>query len=178
MTVAGTGGADGPAPSGDDAFLRLGGPEAKADDDARVEAGGHTLRLGPSRSAPTFGGRVKIKFPTPVPGSERVEARAPDPGGGPGHGLLVAQTREGPPCVAQPSQIAGSRAGAVELRLALFAGGAGLSPGSCRPLQPTPDTDRAPPAGLLIPTGFPDRRPCRRTAPGDHPRRDRRGGAG
>ncbi len=140
VTVAGTGGADGAAAVAGDTFLKLGAPSAKADDDARVEAGGHRLRLGPSLRAPDFGGR--LKFPVPIPGSERIEARAPDPGGGPGWGLPVAQTREGVPCVAQPSQVAGDRMGVIDLRLGLLDGRSGLSPGSCRPLQTKPDPKR------------------------------------
>jgi hypothetical protein len=141
VTVAGTDGADGTAQLGEDAFLKLGDPAAKADDDARVEAGGHTLRLGPSRSTPNFGGH--FKFPTPILGSERIEARAPDPGGGPGWGLPVAQTREGVPCVAQPAQVAGDRMGYIDLRLGLLDGHSGLAPGSCRPLNTKPDPKRA-----------------------------------
>jgi hypothetical protein len=140
VTVAGTDGADGSAQLGGDAFLKLGDPAAKADEDARVEAGGHTFRLGPT--GPHFPPRFKIKFPTPIPGSERIEARAPDPAGGPGWGLLVAQTREGVPCVAQAAQVAGDRAGSIDLRLALISG-TGLSPSSCRPLQTKPDPMRA-----------------------------------
>jgi hypothetical protein len=140
VTVAGTDGADGSAQVGGDAFLKLGESGAKADDDARVEAGGHTFRLGPA--GPHFPPSFKIKFPTPIPGSERIEARAPDPAGGPGWGLLVAQTREGVPCVAQASQVAGDRAGSIDLRLALISG-TGLSPSSCRPLQTKPDPKRA-----------------------------------
>jgi len=140
VSVAGTGGADGPATVGEDAFLKLGDPSAKAAESARVEAGGHTFRLGPSTRAPDFGPR--FKFPTPIPGSERIEARAPDPGGGPGWGLPVAQTREGVPCVTQPAQVAEDRAGFIDLRLALLDGHSGLSRGSCRPLQTKPDPKR------------------------------------
>ncbi len=140
VTVTGTGRADGAATIAEDAFLKLGDPAAKAGPDARVEAGGHRLRLGPT--GPHFPPSFKIKFPTPIPGSERIEARAPDPAGGPGWGLLVAQTREGVPCVAQPAQVAGDRAGSIDLRLALFSGGAGVSPSSCRPLQTKPDPKR------------------------------------
>jgi hypothetical protein len=121
VTVAGTDGADGVATPAGDAFLRLGSADAKPGDDAVVQAGGHTLRLGPSRGAPNLG-RVKLKFPTRrLPGR-----RAGD------HGAPARRQ----------------------------------------------DLDRAPPAGLPTPTGSPDRRPCRRIAPGDPRRRDRRGGAG
>ena len=140
VTVAGTDGADGGAQVGEDAFLKLGDAGAKADDDARVEAGGHTFRLGPSHRTPDFGGH--FKFPTPIPGSERIEARAPDPAGGPGWGLLVAQTREGVPCVSQPTQVAGDRTGDIDLRLALAGGSSELSPGACRPIQTKPDVKR------------------------------------
>lgn len=144
VDVAGTGGADGAAQAADGVFLELGSADAKPGAGARIEAGGKTLALGPSRAVPDFGGRIKIRFPTPIPGSERVEARAPDPGGGPGYGLQVAQTRErkGVPCVSQPQQIAGGRSGYVNLRLALFTGGSGLGPGSCRPLSTAPGDKR------------------------------------
>jgi hypothetical protein len=141
VSIAGTDGADGAAQLGGDAFLKFGDPGAKADDDARVEAGGHTFRLGPSHRTPDFGG--KIKFPTPVPGSERIEARAPDPAGGPGWGLLVAQTREGVPCVTQPTQVAADRTGSIDLRLGLLDGRSGVAPASCRPLGTKPDPKRA-----------------------------------
>jgi hypothetical protein len=141
VTVAGTGGADGAAQLAGGVFLELGDPAAKADDDARVEAGGHRLRLGPT--GPHFPPSFKIKFPTPIPGSERIEARAPDPAGGPGWGLPVAQTREGVPCVTQPAQVAGDRAGSIDLRLALMTGGGVVSASACRPLQTKPDPKRA-----------------------------------
>src|SRR4051812_9436730 len=108
----GTGGADGAAQVAGDVFLELGEPTAKADEDARVEAGGHVLRLGPT--GPHFPPGLKIKFPTPIPGTERVEARAPDPGGGPGWGLLVAGTREGGPRGPPPPQGARGRAGLTD----------------------------------------------------------------
>jgi hypothetical protein len=145
VSVAGTGGADGAAQLGGDAFLKLGDPGAKAAAGARVDAGAHSLRLGTSGPPSDFGG--KIKFPTPIPGTERIEARAPDPGGGPGWGLAVAQTREGVPCVTQPTQIAADRTGYIDLRLALMNTGGGLTPGSCRPLNAKPDPKRACDAG-------------------------------
>lgn len=140
VNVAGTGGADGAATVGGDAFLKLGDPSTKAGAEARVEAGGHTQRLGPTD--PTFPPSFKIKFPTPIPGSERVEARAPDPAGAPGWGLLVAQTREGVPCVTQPTQVAGDRTGYIDVRLALVSGGTSPSPSSCRPVAEKPDSKR------------------------------------
>jgi len=139
VTVAGTGGADGAAEAAGDAFLKLGDASAKPGTDARVEAGGHTLRFS-RRGTPSFGGH--FKFPTPIPGSERIEARAPDPSGGPGYGLLVAPTREGVPCVGGATQVVGDRSGYIDLRLALFTGGGGLSPGACRPLNTRPDAKR------------------------------------
>ena len=142
VTVAGTGGADGAATLAGDAFLKLGDPSAKAREGARVEAGGHTLRIGPSNAFPGIEKRFHIKFPTPIPGTERVEARAPDPAGAPGWGLLVAQTREGVPCVSQPTQVAGDQTGYIDLRLALVSGGSGLSRTACRPLSAKPDPKR------------------------------------
>jgi hypothetical protein len=142
VSVTGTGGADGAAEVSDDAFLKLGDASAKAAGAARVQAGGHTVRIGPSTKVPDFGGRIHITFPTPIAGTERIEARAPDPSGGPGYGLLVAQTREGVPCVGGAVQVAGDRAGSVDLRLALFTGGSGISRSACRPLSAEPDAKR------------------------------------
>jgi hypothetical protein len=67
----------------------------------------------------------------PVPGSERIEARAPDPAGGPGWGVAVADRRGGGVCVGGASQVVGEQIGGVDTDLALFASGS-FAPIGCR----------------------------------------------
>jgi hypothetical protein len=73
--------ADGPATVEAGAFLRLGGPDARAAADARVVIGKRTLPLSPRGPSLPPSWPRRIHFPTIVPGSERVESPAPDPAG-------------------------------------------------------------------------------------------------
>jgi hypothetical protein len=138
-TVSGAGSADGAATVNDGAFLRLGGADARGGA-VTVSGGAKTLRIGRGRlpSAITRG----LTFPTILAGSDALEAPAPDPSGGPHWAMQVAQTEQGVPCVAGPSRVVGDRAGGVDLRLALFTGGGGLSSESCRPLEAKPNAER------------------------------------
>jgi hypothetical protein len=147
VRVAGTGAADGPAEVGGDAFLRLAGPDARPRAGARLEAGADTYPLGPRDILPPQVGR-KFRFPTIVPGTERVEARAPDPAGGPGYGVPVAETREGQPCAGSEGRVVADRLGDVDLRLALFAEPGGLTPTACRPLETAPTREHACDVGI------------------------------
>lgn len=149
VRVTGTGALDGEAARGRRAFLRLGSPDARPARGARIVAGRETYPLGAAvRVPPQVGG--SLSFPTIVPGTERVEARAPDPAGGPGYGVPVARTREGRPCAGDEGRVVGDRLGDVDLRLALFQPWGGLTPGACRPLETAPTRDRACDVG----TGF------------------------
>jgi hypothetical protein len=57
----------------------------------------------------------------PIPGTERVEARAPDPAGGPPWGILVADRRGGGTCVISGAvQTVGDQAGGFNPALGLF----------------------------------------------------------
>jgi hypothetical protein len=69
------------------------------------------------------------------PGSERVEARAPDPAGGPPRGVLVAEDGEGRPCSAGDGQIVEGRVGGVDTRLGTFFA---FTPGRSRGCEPFP----------------------------------------
>ncbi|HEX8087183.1 MAG TPA: hypothetical protein VF529_23090 [Solirubrobacteraceae bacterium] len=151
VRVAGFGN-DGPAATRFGAFLRVGGADDRPRDDARLLLGGRTVPLG-GRRAPSpgeLGGGHGLRFPTPIPGTERIEARAPDPAGGPGYGILVAETREGQPCGGGEGQVVGDRIGGVDLALGLFYGGETLSGQACRPLDTAPTPERACDVG----TGF------------------------
>ena len=142
VRVVGTGGVDGEATTGSSAFLRVGPPEARPRHGARVIAGGDTYPLGPHE--PPLPPRVRrgLRFPTPIPGTEQIEGRAPDPSGGPGYGVEVAKTREGQPCAGFEGRVVGERVGDVDLRLALFSEGPGITSGACRPLETAPTRDR------------------------------------
>jgi hypothetical protein len=133
VTVAGTGAGDGPAANAGGAFLRVAGPDARPLAGARVQAGGRSLRLAAPGSAPASG-------------TETIEARAPDPSGGPGYGIAVAKTADGRTCVGSATQVAGGRPGGVDLRLGLFSE---LAP-TCRPFAPA--LTRARPCSVT--TGF------------------------
>jgi hypothetical protein len=119
----------------------LGGADAHPHGDARVQIGARTIPLGATdRQLPPDLAR-RFHWPTLVPGSQRVEARAPDPAGGPGYGVSVAQTREGVQCTGAPTRVVGDRAGGVTLRPVLFAESE-LSSQTCRPLESRPTPQR------------------------------------
>ena len=141
VTVAGTGGADGAATVEGGAFLRLGEPSARPGAGAKVTVGQRTIELSPDGPLLPSRLRSRITFPTPIAGSERVEALAPDPAGGPHYAMLVAATQQGVPCVTGPGRVVEGRGGFVDLRLALFSERA-LGQGFCRPLQTAPSKQR------------------------------------
>ena len=124
-SVTGTDGADGPAVGQDGAFMRVVGPQSKLLPGAK---------LGPAQLTP---GPVpesrRAKYPTIVPGTERIEAPAPDPAGGPPWGSLVAETEEGVPCAGYTTQAVDGRGGYADLERALFMPGV-LTQSSCRRL--------------------------------------------
>jgi hypothetical protein len=137
--VEGSGAADGAATVAGGAFLRLAGPDAHPRD-ASVSGGGKRVRFGnlglPSRLP------RGIEFPTIIPGTETIEAPAPDPAGGPRWGIAVAQTKEGTPCTSGgATQVVEGRGGYPDLRLALFTEGS-MGAMSCRPLQTKPSAAR------------------------------------
>jgi hypothetical protein len=112
------GGAGGPQPLilHDGAFLALVGPDVRRGD-LRLTFG---LRGGGSETTrvdrvPRLRGRVGEQ----VPGTERIEARAPDPAGGPGWGVAVADRRGGGVCVGGAGQVVGDTIGAIDTDLAL-----------------------------------------------------------
>jgi hypothetical protein len=142
-TVSGTGAADGPALTRDGAFLRVGGPDAHPAPGARVDAPGATVPLGPGRLPSRVAG--KFRWPELIAGTQRAEAPAPDPAGGPRWAVAVAQTREGTPCAGGPTRVVDGRTGGVDLRLALFFENV-LTGQACRPLETRPSAQR--PRGL------------------------------
>ena len=139
VTIAGMGSGDGAAASADGAFLRVAAPDARPTVDARAEGGGKTLRLAtgrlPSRLTSHF------RFPTLIAGSQRLEAPAPDPAGGPRWAISVWQTREGVPCVPGPTRVVDGRGGGPDLRLGLFTETV-MTAQSCRPLETKPTAER------------------------------------
>jgi hypothetical protein len=75
--------------------------------------------------------RLRGREGEPIPGSTRIEARTPDPAGGPGWGVLVADRRGGGACVGGATQVVGDRSGGVDTEFALF-GGVPTDPVHCR----------------------------------------------
>ena len=116
VTVRGSDGADGTIAATDGVFLRVLGPGARPRPGATVRGGGREapLAIGPVAD------RVRKSYPRVIPGTERIGARAPDPGGGPSYGVIVADTREGVPCVAGATRIVDGRYGGVHLGYGLF----------------------------------------------------------
>jgi hypothetical protein len=55
--------------------------------------------------------------PRPVPGTTQIEARAPDPGGGPAWGVLTAKGSRGGWCYSYAGQIVGDRLGQIDGRI-------------------------------------------------------------
>jgi hypothetical protein len=118
LALKGTKGAEGPVPVGPrQGFLVVAGGEAELAGGALMIDGRTVpVRRGaklPERPGAAPPGEVK-------PGSERVEARTPDPAGGPPIGVLVAETTDGKTCVATDGQIVGDRVGGVDTRLGIF----------------------------------------------------------
>lgn len=77
-------------------------------------AGGRRLRQRVSRSA-----RAVPSLRGPVPGTETIEAVAPDPAGGPATGILVARRGDGGICIGGSAQRVGDRFGIVETSLGI-----------------------------------------------------------
>jgi hypothetical protein len=68
----------------------------------------------------------------PIPGTDRVEGRAPDPAGGPPWGVVVTDRRGGGTCVISgPTQSVGGQAGGIDADLGLFSA-AVSQPVDCR----------------------------------------------
>jgi hypothetical protein len=94
----------------DGAFLGLVDPTLRTD---RIRYGSEVNRL---ERVPRLRGRDG----EPVAGSAQVEARAPDPAGGSGWGVLVADRVGGGYCVGGVTQLVGDRSGSIDTDLALF----------------------------------------------------------
>jgi hypothetical protein len=75
-----------------------------------------------------FGGRWGLATPPPhgpvpqrvIPGTEQVEARAPDPSGGLPWAMTAARSQGGGWCVGQPARLVGNLVGGVAFDLATF----------------------------------------------------------
>jgi hypothetical protein len=94
--------------------------------------GGSQIHRGEIRVTVTYpgGGRRNKAFaennpaglpassrPRPVPGTTEIEARAPDPGGGPSWGVLTAKGSRGGWCFGYAGQIVGDRVGQIDGRI-------------------------------------------------------------
>lgn len=137
VTVSGTEGADGAVATADGAFLRVFAAAARPPAGARVRGAGVEVPLGPG----PIPARARKSYPRVIPGTERVEARTPDPAGGPGYGILVADTREGVPCVAGATQVVDGRTGSADLELGVFTESVAYD-SLCRPLSERLDRRR------------------------------------
>jgi hypothetical protein len=89
---------------------------------ALARTGGFLALLDPRER-----GTLTLTFAGPHPHTTRIslrrsnlEARAPDPAGGPGWALPAAHTEKGLPCVGQPGQVAGDRIGAIDVDYGLL----------------------------------------------------------
>jgi hypothetical protein len=121
--------------TGTGAFLLITGPDASD--------------LGASISYRLAGGRIEWQRLSraalsvrsergPVPGTETLEARTPDPAGGPPWGVLVADRGDGGLCVAGgATQIVGDRPGVLDPTWGRFYP-SGLSRADCRPPRVPP----------------------------------------
>ena len=104
---------------------------------AKVRGAGVEVPLGPS----LIPARVRKSYPRVIPRTERVEARTPNPTGGPRYGILVADTREGVPCVAGATQVVDGRTGSADLDLGVFTESVAYD-SLCRPLSERLDRRR------------------------------------
>jgi hypothetical protein len=98
----------------DGAYLALLDPAVRRGDLRLVFDGADTTRVD---RVPRLSGRTG----QPVPGSEQIVARAPDPAGGPGWGVAVADRGGGGTCVGGAAQVVGDTIGSVDTDLALVA---------------------------------------------------------
>jgi hypothetical protein len=87
-------------------------------------------------------GAARPRARTPIPSTQRAEARAPDPAGGPGWAIPVVDTREGTPCIGPAGQLVGDMVGGVDTLYAIFHARV-LRPFECAVLR-APFTDRRP----------------------------------
>ncbi|WP_354697305.1 hypothetical protein DSM112329_02928 [Paraconexibacter sp. AEG42_29] len=93
---------------------------------------------GIRRGGPTDTGHQE----TPIPGTERIAARTPDPAGGPPFGIAVSKAKTaGVWCPAQPRRVVGRRVGSLDRALGVFR--AGVTAVTC-PNDRFPLTDDAP----------------------------------
>jgi hypothetical protein len=85
--------------------------------------------------------RLRGRPDEPIRGTERIEARAPDPAGGPGWGVAVANRRGGGACVLGAGPVVGDTIGGVDTDLALVTTGT-FSPLGCRAPGEGPSRER------------------------------------
>jgi hypothetical protein len=137
VMVSSTEGADGAVAAEDGVFLRVSAATARPLAGAKVRGAGVEVPLGPG----PIPARVRKSYPHVIPGTERVEARTPSPAGGPGYGVLVADTREGVPCVAGATQVIDGRTGSADLELGVFTENVAYD-SLCRPLSERLDRRR------------------------------------
>jgi hypothetical protein len=106
-------------------FLALLAPDQR-EDDLVVEfslRGGGTARAPLAPPEPDDPASLAIPVQdrlTPIPETERAEARAPDPAGGARYAVLAVDTKEGPTCVGQSGQVVGDRVGWIDATYGLF----------------------------------------------------------
>jgi hypothetical protein len=129
--------------------------------DAAISA---TLRNG-RRWRQAFGSRLTVGLPPRlpkhlrppevVPGSERLEAPAPDPAGGPPWGVKVADTRDGETCVAGETQAVEGRMGEIDRVYGLLTDHTAATTAACRPRSAAPTRRRPLDIGYGGASGFP-----------------------
>jgi hypothetical protein len=115
------------------AFLAFAGPALHQRDVAITvgypDGASKHVRFGHS-SFPAF---ERGRFARPIPGTARLEARAPDPGGGPSFGILTARGSRGGWCFGNAEQIVGDRLGQIDRRVGSLYEDDGSGPGmSCQ----------------------------------------------
>ena len=116
------------------AFLLLSGPDAS---DIGASITYRFAHVPDERHRLSSAARPVRSVRGPVPGTETVEARTPDPAGGPPWGVLVADRGDGGLCVAGATQVIGDRPGVLEPIWGRFYP-AGLRRPDCRPPQVPP----------------------------------------
>jgi hypothetical protein len=130
-------------PGEDGTVLLVTAPGALPTTTTRVTTEGTTVRV--RLDTRRRGGRLGAPI---VAGSETVDVRAPDPRGGPAHGLVAGRTASGRWCVIGEAQAVGDRFGFVDSAAGMFFS---TSFGTRCPTQPPPPTRKRP---LMISGGF------------------------